>query len=72
MRAMPQTQLTWTKKLPTEEGWYWIRHKTGVDIVLVKKSSSGEFIARCLNWTNSWRVIAWEGSDWAGPIPKPL
>ena len=58
--------LYWTKKKPTQEGWYWIRkpriYSEGPHIVYVRWYVNELCIG---NW-----AIA-EDAEWAGPIPFP-
>lgn len=32
------SKVQWTKEIPTEDGWYWIRGKYGVELEKVKNS----------------------------------
>lgn len=57
----------WTKKQPTEPGWYWTK-KTGargeIARIIQIRYFDGEL---CIS---NWR-IPYENVIWAGPIPKP-
>ena len=55
--------LVWTKKQPTEIGWYWLRDFAGDRIVYVRKYVDKLCIE---NWP-----IPDKNIKWAGPIPSP-
>ncbi len=58
--------LKWTKKKPTEVGWYWKKQRDfdgyGVDIVCVRVYARKLCI---INWPIP------DNAEWAGPIPEP-
>lgn len=66
--------LVWTKRKPTEVGWYWCRDlKAGSDwreprIVKVRDYAGDLAVGNCIildSWTK--RL----GTEWAGPIKPP-
>lgn len=67
--------LTWSKELPTVEGWYWIRAKNmlGSRAILETKLFNGKlFCADAYNSLIEEYVKHFPGMEWAGPIPEPV
>ena len=64
--------LIWTKKIPTEEGWYWKR-KTGMYAVNFGEELGITYIR---NYAGKLCIMNWEipkeNVEWAGPIPEPV
>ena len=64
--------MRWTKELPTEPGWYWLRYSTDDRapwIVHVRKIGMGTIEMYCVGHEEPHSIG--RGCQWAGPIEKP-
>ncbi len=61
-------KLTWTKRKPTESGWYWYRGEAHeADPFIVQVDEVGHF-----QWPDgSFQEVTLAHGEWAGPIELP-
>jgi hypothetical protein len=59
---------TWTKKLPTEQGWYWWRESISFNgkVVYVTETDSAYLPGDELR-----HYLTWLGGEWYGPLQEP-
>jgi hypothetical protein len=65
--------MNWTKKTPTEEGWYWF--KDGIEDIVpvfVMKPFRGDLWSlHHPHWTYGRHLDMYAGCLWCGPIQPP-
>ena len=65
-------RLRWTKKKPTQEGYYWYKDKQTSQIIALITTLDNELIVHAANRYANYpvRMVDLNG-EWAGPIPEP-
>jgi hypothetical protein len=63
--------MKWTRKTPTEPGWYWHRATRGDEYYRRPEVIRIRLYVNRLALGNSYISREWPGGEWAGPIPLP-
>ena len=73
-RRPPQASLSWVRKPPTQEGWYWYRDANRDEVVLRVFDPLGNKHWKAWDWQDGrlmlYSIAEYQG-EWYGPLEVP-
>lgn len=66
------SNIKWTKELPTEEGFYWVKDKSGASIIDIEYDDYlKRLVAYEIGWDCHIELSSFTNSEWYGPLIVP-